>query len=462
MLFSIFRSRVTWPTIFLVVASFVFRQPACAQDSSQSSGKEPSPVTDTSNTTPNPEKEPATPVTAEWPSTYFYQIGTAGLLAGSPEGLRWGRLYIPTADVREIIENVGETSTQPSDVLLRTLFETTIIYDRQFGTKRLAVQYNPRLAIADGQVIGDFSNQNTSIDMLLYSRPRWSVSVGDTFQYYYTQQSFEDMYLDLNANTITTLANNFVDSPNRWLSNAAHASISYALSQRSSITIAPEYTYMESGVGVGFTHGQLYGGEVNWNYRTSLTQTVGLMYSSQVIHIGATSASSSDTIFQTVAGTWERQVAATWMVRGSLGLTTESSSPSPRQWSYYGNASFAKNFNRSSLGLTYSRGDSFANGFISDQYTDRIDLSYLFQMNRRLSSALGGGYLRQVSSGGFDARYANAEVDLLLAPRASLYTFCSYTWKNQSGNDLGLFAGEVQLISFGIRWQPKQPNVPRH
>ena len=429
---------------------------AYAQEQNPPGNKGNPASSDSSDKTQNKDVESANPLGAAWSNTYIRQIGTAGLLAGNPTGLHWGRFYIPTADVRGVVDKLDESNGQINDVLVRTLFEGTMVYDREFKRNRFSIQYRPRLAIADGHVLKDFSSQNTSLEMIVYSRPRWSVRVGDAFQYYYTQQSMGNLYFDVDSITSTTLTNSFVDGPGRWLSNSASVHISYAISQRSSISVSPRYSYVESGVGANFNLGQLYGGDVSFNYQTSARQTVGLEYSSQVIH--RTSNSGSDSIYQTVGGLLERQFSPGFLVKGALGMSTASFGGNSRQWYVYGNFGLVRIFSRSSLALSFSRGDSFSDGLISDQFNDRIDLTYRAQLNRRLTLSLGGGYLRETVTGGFEAKYADAQMDLLAAPKFSLYLFAGYARKNQGTNSFGLFAGDQDLVTFGLRWQPTVTN----
>src|SRR4029077_805939 len=145
-------------------------------------------------------------------------------------------------------------------------------------------QYQPSMAIAEGQVVGNFSNQNTSLDWLIYTRPRWNVKFSDGFRYYYTQQSIGFSYLDVNTVTSGLVANGFLDGPNRWFSDTASVSIGHALSRRASIAITPNYTYSESGTSANLSRGVSYGGSVSWTYRLSERQTIGIDYSGQLLH----------------------------------------------------------------------------------------------------------------------------------------------------------------------------------
>jgi hypothetical protein len=449
-----------WFACSLILAICLLPNSGSAQEAGQDAGK-PKPATQgASKDAGNKDAEPASPYALAWADSYIRQIGTAGLLAGSRQGIGWGSLYIPSAGVSGIVDQFERTSTAPGATYTAAVLQATVVYDHRIGASRLALQYQPSMAIAEGRVVGNFSNQNTSLDWLIYTRPRWNVRFGDEFRYYYTQQSVGLSYLDVNTVTSGVATNNFLDGPSRWLSNNASMSIAYALSRRSSIAITPNYTFSEDGSGPSLTRGSSYGGSVSWNYRTSERQTVGVQYTGQLLHEAGLGTSTSttgaptDTIFHTIAGTAGRQLSATFFARGSLGVTTSSLAQNTRQWFVYGTLGLVKQLGRSALGLNYSRGDTLSNGLISNQYADRVDLTYQNQISTRLIWSAGGGYLRQVPSGGFSGWYATSDIQFLLAPRAGLFATFDYYWKNQSVNSNNLFSGNRNIYSFGLRWQP--------
>lgn len=403
--------------------------------------------------------EPSGGLGGSWADTYFRQIGSAGLLAGDPQGLKWGRFYIPDAAVIGVIDRQTGSSSAPDDTASRELFRTTIVYDRLFHRNRLALQYQPQLALADGHVIKDFSNQNTSLSMIVYAKPRLSVRVNDYFQYFYTQQAGAGGFLDADFSTFSTAQNLFLTGPERLLYNNLSSAISYALSARSSLTITPTYTYIVSGIGNDRIRGQLYGGGVDYTYRTSAQQLVGITYSYEWIHRGFNTGGTSDTQFHTIAGLIERRLSPSWFVKGSLGVTVPTGGDNGSQPLFaYGNASLVKQFIRSTAALTYSRGDSFASGFVSGQFADRIDITYTRQISRRFRGTAGAGYLREVGSSAFQAKYASGGLDFLLAPRAGLFLTTSYSRRHQATNSLNLFSGNLDLFTFGLRWNPSRAN----
>ncbi len=455
-----------WQILCLILALCSLPNLGLAQDAGQDTGKQkPSAqdaAQDAAKDASNKDAEPASPYALAWADSYIRQIGTSGLLAGSRQGIGWGSLYIPSAGVSGIVDQFESTKTTPGATFTAAVLQTTVIYDHRIGTSRLALQYQPSMAIAEGQVVGNFSNQNTSLDWLLYTRPRWNVRFSDGFRYYYTQQSVGMSYLDVNTLTSGVATNNFLDGGGRWLSNNADMSIAYALSRRSSISVTPSYTFSEAGAGATLTRGSSYGGSVSWNYRTSERQTLGVQYTGQLLHEAGLGTSSSltgaptDTIFHTIAGTAGRQLSATFFARGSLGVTTSSVGQNARQWLVYGTFGLVKQLGRSSLGLNYSRGDTLSNGLIANQYADRVDLTYQNQLGTRVNWSLGGGYLRQVQSGGFSGWYGTSNVQFLLAPRAGLFATFDYYRKNQSSNTNNLFSGNRNIYAFGLRWQPSR------
>jgi len=446
----------TWQISSLLLAALLLPRLGLAQDAGQDAGNQKPAAQDSGNK----DAAPTSPVALAWADSYIRQIGTSGVLAGNREGIGLGSLYIASAGVSGIVDQLVGANTTPSATYTTTVLQTTVVYDHRIGASRLALQYQPNMAISQGQVVSNFSNQNTSLDWLIYTRPRWNVRFSDGFLYQYTQQSLGFPYFDLNPVTSGAATNNFLDGPRRWLSNSASLSIAYALSRRASIAITPGYTFSESGVGATLARGSSYGGSANWNYRTSERQTVGVQYTGQLLHEAGrgtstlTTVSPTDTIFHTIAGTAERQLSATFFARIALGATTSASSQAARQWSFYGTLGLVKQMGRSSLGFNYSRGDTLSNGLIANEYADRFDLTYQRQLSRRLNWSAGGGYLQQVQSGGFSAWYATSDVQFLLAPRAGLFAAFDYNRKNQVVNANNLFVGDRNTYSFAIRWQP--------
>src|SRR5882762_4915090 len=324
-----------------------------AQDAVEAAAKDKPASQDTSRPADSTDVPPASPLGLSWPDSYVRQIGTSGVLAGNREGIGWGSLYIPSAGVSGIVDQFEGTKTAPGASYTATVLQATVVYDHKIGTTRLALQYQPSMAIAQGQVVGNFSNQNTSLDWLIYTRPRWNIRFSDGFRYYYTQQSIGLSYLDVNTVTSGVATNNFLDGPSRWLSNNAYVSVAYALSRRSSIAITPNYTFSEAGAHANLTRGSSYGGSVGWNYRMSERQTVGIQYTGQLLHeagLGtSTTGTPTDTIFHTIAGTAGRQMSATLFARGSLGVTTSALAQNTREWFVYGTFGLVKQLRRSSL-----------------------------------------------------------------------------------------------------------------
>jgi hypothetical protein len=432
-----------------------------AQDAGQDPSKQKPAAQVAPNETANKDNQPTTPVALAWADSYIRQIGTAGLLAGTREGIGLGSIYIPSASVYGIVDQFESTNTIPGNTFTAAVLQGTLIYDHRIGrNSRIAIQYQPDMAISNGQVVGNFSNQNTSLDWLIYTRPRWNIKFTDGFRYSYTQQSVGMSYLDVNTSSGGLNTNNFLDGPTRSLSNYATLSVAYALSRRASISFSPNYTYAETGDGVNLDRAASYGGNVNWSYRLSERQTVGLQYSGELIHEAGLGNSTTtpnvptDTVFHTFAGTAGRQISESLFVRGAAGITTSAASQNSRQWSFYGNFALVKKLGRSSLGLNYTRSDTLVSGLIASEYADRIDFTVQNQLTPRLIFTPGAGYLRQVQSGGFSGWYATSDVQYLLAPRAGLFLTFDYFRKNQSSNTLNLFSGNRNIYSFGLRWQP--------
>jgi len=451
--------------MILIATFLVAPHQVHAQTTGQEPGKSDSSAQDATQKSDSSGTEPASPVGLSWANTYISQIGTSGLLAGNRQGVGWGSLYVPSASVSGLLERFGGTTASSGADLDAAILQTSVVFDHRVGRSRLAIQYAPSLAIANGQVIGNFSNQNATFDLIVYARPRWSVRFGDSFNYDYNQQILGPGYFDINPATGGTATNSFLRGPRSWLTNSATVSIAYALSKRSSISIMPQYIFSQSGSGSTGSHAGLYGGTANWNYLLNERQSVGVQYTGQLIHetFPGTSPSSpgstSDTLYHTVAVTTARQLRATWIVRGAVGATTswftqKGQSTSTQQWSFYGGLGLVKQMGHASLGVNYSRGESLSNGLISSGYADRLDMMLQDQLTKRLNWRVGGGYLRQAQFGNFSGWYSSGDAQFLLAPRAAIYCFFDYTHNYQSSNSNSLFAGHSDTYSFGMRWQP--------
>src|SRR5713226_3980600 len=226
-----------WLIFSLILAAFFLPNLVSAQEAGQATGNQKPAAQHAPKDADNKDAEPASPYALAWADSYSRQIGTSGLLAGNREGIGWGSLYIPSASVNGIVDQFEGTKTTPGTSYSSVVLQGTVVYDHRIGSSRLALQYQPSMAIAEGRVVGNFSNQNTSLDWLIYTRPRWNVKFSDGFRYYYTQQSVGLSYLDVNTVTSGVATNNFLDGPGRWLSNHAYMSVAYALSRRSSIAI---------------------------------------------------------------------------------------------------------------------------------------------------------------------------------------------------------------------------------
>jgi hypothetical protein len=454
---------ISFLPILISLCTLVMPKLASAQQGQQSSSQDASGTQSTKNADDTKDSsQPLTPVGITWTDAYIRQIGYSGILAGSREGVGWGSLYIPTASVTGVLETLDTTAGQTGGTFTATLFQATVIYDHKLGGgSRLALQYSPSMALADGRVVGNFSNQNTNLDILLYERPRWNIRFSDSFSYYYSQQDGGFPFFDVDAESSGIISNIFLTGPERWISTTATGTIAYAISARSSISIHPSYTFSESGVGANLSRANLYGGTADWNYLVSEHQSVGLQFGGEVLQesgLGTLAPSASETNYYTVAGTATRQIGPSWRVGGSAGITISSiplTTSNQRQVFFNGSLMVLKQIGRSSsLGLNYSRAGTVASGLISSSYADRVDLTFQNKLGRRFDWRVGGGYLAQVNSGGLSAWYATSNAEFLLIPRAGIFATATYTRTHQDINVTRLFHGNTDLAFFGIAWRP--------
>src|SRR2546427_5678214 len=127
-----------WLIFFLILAIFVLTNLGSAQETGQAAGKQKPAAQDASKEADRKDAEPASPYALAWADSYIRQIGASGLLAGNREGIGWGSLYIPSAEVGGIVDQFERTSTTPAATYTAAVLQTTVVYDHRIGASRLA------------------------------------------------------------------------------------------------------------------------------------------------------------------------------------------------------------------------------------------------------------------------------------------------------------------------------------
>jgi hypothetical protein len=384
------------------------------------------------------------------------QINNAGSLMQSISPLRLGPFYVGYAQFAEIFNEGSSFNNQGTFQNAASQLSANIIFDKRFRNARIALQYVPRMTILNGRVLGDFVNQETGANVVFALTPRLSMDLADHFTYYRSKSSFADIFLSADPVSGATLQKDFIEAPASWLSNSVSATFNYALSARTRITVSPNYTYATtSGQATSTTFPSVNEFGVNTNLTHDLTPSSGVnaAYTEQTDIL---SGSSYKTIYQSLQGGYFHSFHGGWSLSGSFGFIT-ANFQNGRNWSESGTGSVVKAFRRSRAAISYYRGHTFS-GYISQQFSDRVDASYQLYVGRHWTMGGGIGYLRDVvTANGVWGKYGEGNLSYGLTPTLSL--FGSYVYKWQRGDDIAVFSGTTSYLRCGIQWTPRQPTA---
>jgi hypothetical protein len=388
------------------------------------------------------------------PPSTVNAIGSASPL-GRPNGsLRWGDFFVSDVSFTQIYDvsnysgQSSTTSTVGSFSDSTSLFETTLAFDHRSRNNEIALQFQPRLAIVDGNVFPDYSNQNVNFDWIINQDSRWSTVFRDNFSYFSSQNLYGTNFTDVNAQTGTTVQNNFLDGPGAFLSESAGLTVSYRWTPRTTVSFIPQFQYTRStGTKLGTSVGRNYGGSVTIGYQLSARQTIGATFSGQ--YVETSGLSLGNTQYYSAGVNYSRQIGAYWTVSGYLAATRTSGGGFSQPFTYSATASLTRALRRGSVGVVYSR--DLAIGYVTNQFADRIDAVANLQVVRNLTLSISGGYQTETQSNSpISAYYTVNQITYRLAPRVSSYV--SYGYRLQNGDSLRVLTGHRNFVSGGIRW----------
>lgn len=411
-------------------------------------------TTDQPSTAPEDSPSLEHPVTVTSTSPPIRQISSAGFLTQSVSPLRWGPFYVAYAQFAEIFDQGSSFNSQGNFQTAASQLSTDIVFDKEFRHSRIAVQYVPRMTILNGQVFGDFVNQDTGANIVFTLTPRLTMDLADHFIYYRSQNSFADIFLSADAVSGATFQKDFIEAPASWLSNTVNAAFTYSLSARTRIFVSPNYTYATtSGQSTATTFPSVNEYGVNANLTHDLTARSGVT-ASYTEQTDVLQGSSYRTIYQSMQGGYYHSFNGGWNLSGSGGVIT-ANFQAGRNWSGSGTASIVKSFRRSRAALAYYRGHTFS-GYISQQFSDRADATYQLYVGRRWTMGAGVGYLRDVvTANGVSGKYGEGNLSFGLTRSLSL--FGTYVYKWQRGDNVAVFSGNTSYTRFGIQWTASQP-----
>src|SRR5712692_2516892 len=207
--------------------------------------------------------QPSTNGTATTPGPVLRSIGRAESLGTSRAPLHWGPVGVRSAAITQYFGGVNLSDGSFDQWIKTTVLQTNIVYDHRSRRSRLAIQYQPQLTIVNGRVLGNYSNQDLSLDTYYYLSPRWSMGINDSFRYYGNRNFYGGTFFDSDLTTGAVARNNFLDSPGQLISNATTVTFNYRLSQRTLFSMAPDFTYTHTSGSTRLTPAETFNSTPN-------------------------------------------------------------------------------------------------------------------------------------------------------------------------------------------------------
>jgi hypothetical protein len=436
----------------LVACNFASAQESTQQppDNPQGTQSKPDSTDQSAPTDSTSVDHPA--VVASTPSP-VRQVDGAGFVSMPISPFRLGPLYLRSAQYAQVFSSGTSTNGAGDFQHTASQFSAGIVLDKRIRGVQLVLQYVPRATVYNGEVYANFLNQDVGANLVFALSPRLTLNLGNHFVYYHSNDSFVDIFLDSDPVSGTTLQKDFIQGPASWLSNSTTAAFTYLVSARTRIGVTPTYIYATSSgqaTATTFPSVREYGVTAYVSHDLTPRSAVTATYVEQT---DIFAQSSFHTVYQTIEGGYSRSFNGGWGISGNLGFIT-AKFQSGRTWSESASASIVKNFRRSRAALAYFRGHAFS-GYISQQFSDRIDLSYQQNIGRRLAVTGSAGYLRDVQPvTGIWGKYLQGNVSFGLTPTLSL--FSNYVHKWQRGDNEQVFTGTTDFLRFGIQWVPRQ------
>jgi hypothetical protein len=414
-------------------------------------------MTDPGRAVPTDQSPSQIPTLPENPPTGDLTIPQLRVVTGAgpfPSGrvspLQLGPIYLKSADFSESIDAISAANQPRTLVESDSLFRALIVFDHLFRTSRLTVQYQPRLSIINSRVQTDTSNLNADWTSNFQLSPRVSVGLDNGFNYYGQQGQFDNLSLLGDLTSGTLVQSHFLDGAGHFLSERVEAPIHYLLGPRSHISVIPFFEYYTASGSQSVNGSESPGAEANYSYALSATKSLGLGYSVRNTHF---SNSLPTTLYQNFTVNYAQQLSPTWRYSLMVGGITASQNGQSSQTTASGDFNLIKMFRDSSLIFQYYRGQ--AGGLqITNGFADRFDGSYDKRLSQRTRMNIGAGYYREfLSSTNTSGTYVSTGLSYQLNEGWFLQT--AYAFKHQQNGGTAYETGDLQYVSFGIRWQPQ-------
>jgi hypothetical protein len=462
-----------WMWLIIAVSLGLLPPVGRAQDPNQQDNppqQNPPPDKTAQEQPPTPPAAPGSPA-ATGPNPLDTQIHPAGQAVpwfGGASPLRWGDFSIANFSYNYVIDHFQPFDGEPSEDLDLQILRTSLVFEHYFGKQHILLQYNPQLAVLNGKVAGNAGMDNeVALGTTFQLTPRFTFIFKDAFAQLHSRQLYPPDYLAVDQEGGNLIQNNFLQNAGSYLANTVTGVGVYQWSPRDTLTFSSAFKYAHAtndndiNNQVPVQTGYDISESVAYTHRLSLRQTVGAIYTFELLRETQNVAVPGNTLFHTIAGFYALQLAETWAIRGEFGGNfTRYPNNTPPLNTLAGGASIVKNF-KNDLGnfaLAYTRGRT-ENNFITAHTGDLIQAAYSQHFFKRLVWNSGAGYYRET---GADPRDFGKTLDSSLAYEFIPNFFLSgqYAYLFQKATVADLLSGKRNTIILGLKWEPHR--LPAH
>jgi hypothetical protein len=437
-----------------------------AQDPNQQQQGNPPPQNPpTTQEEPPPPPAPATPA-ATGPTPLDTQIHPAGQAVpwlGSSSPLRWGDFSISNFTYNFVVDHFQPFGGDPAEDMDLNIFRTSIVFEHYFGKQHLLLQYNPQLAILNGDVAGNAGMDNQiALGTTFLISPRFTFVVKDAFIQMNARQLYPEDYLAVDNLGGNVIQNNFLQNAGSYIANTITGIGVYQWTPRDTLTFSSSYKYAhatgdEPNNNALVQTGSDFAESVAYTHRLTSRQSIGALYTLELLHQSENVAIPGNSYFNTVAGFYAIQVAEMWAVRGEFGgnFATYPDGTPPLK-TLAGGVSIVKNFKNDmgNFALGYTRGVT-ENNFITAHTGDLLQAVYSQHLFKRLVWNSGAGYYRQMGADPRDVgKLVHTALDYEIIP--NFFLSGQYAYLFQKADTPDLLSGERNTFILGLKWEPHQ------
>lgn len=435
------------------------QDPPVQQEQQQGETKAPTQTEEPATPPPTPAAiAPGGPVDAQ-----IHPAGKAVPWFGSSSPLQWGPFSIGNFTYQHVNDNFQPIGNQPAQDISLNILRTSIVFDQYlWGKQKLVLQWEPQLATLNGKVAGNAGFDNAlSFGTTYQSSPRLTLTFKDVFADVHARQLYPPGYLAVDEQAGNLIQNNFLQNAGSYLSNEASVIVSYLVSPETTLTISPDYKYInarDNQQALYVASGNVFGNTISLTHALSERQSIGVLYTLEVLRQNNQAGVQGDSFFHTAAVYYANRLAATWWVRGELGyVAARYPLAIPPTNTVAGTLSLVKTFNQGTFSVGYTRG-RVDNNFVTAHIGELMQAAYTQHLTKRLAWNIGLGYYRET---GADPRNMGntAGTGLEFEVFKNVFLNGSYTHLFQKSSTPQLLSGTRNTVVVGMKWEPHAPLV---